>query len=104
MGRRRRGEHRHVYVTVPTRDGKKVAVRSATIAERLFGMQETIQAQSRTIERLKADVRDRQELLEHIAGQRLVKLLVWLRLVSIVKWAKPAAAPTPAPEPGVATS
>jgi hypothetical protein len=90
VSRRRRGQQRHILCNVPARDGRRVPVRSATIADRLFWQQQTIQEQAKSIARLREERDDARLLLEHITGQRLVRALIWLRLVSIVIWATPA--------------
>jgi hypothetical protein len=88
---RRRGERRHVFCSVPTGDGKKVAVRSSTVAGRLLGQQQLIEQQAERIVKLEREllgatsVRDHlRELTNQITRQRLVRALIRLRLVSIV--------------------
>ena len=104
---RRRGERRHIYANVPTADGKRVAVRSSTVAGRLFGQQQLIEQQAENIrqdaERIKelsARLVQLEKQLAHLTGQRMVRVLVWFRLVSILVPAlaeKPAASTSETP-------
>ena len=52
---RRRGEHRQIHARVPTQDGKLVAVRSRTVAERLFSQQQVIEKQAKQIRELERE-------------------------------------------------
>lgn len=89
MGRRR-GQRRQIYTEVPTCDGRKVAVRSRTIAERLFAQQQSIQEQTRASAKLREQRDEARKQLAQLTGQPLVRMLLRVRLISLLIPGQPA--------------